>query len=149
MNGGALIRPTLIREILDGEGNVVLPFERSVIHQTPLKRTVLDLVSNGMREVMVDGTGKRIGKIDGIALGGKTGTAEYCDNIAQQADRCKFGSWPAHAWFVGYGPFEDPEIAVVAFVYSGEEGATVAGPIVMEILNAYFELKVIEQENSA
>ena len=94
---------------------------------------------------MIDGTGKRLEEIKGVTLAGKTGTAEYCDNIAQEAGRCKFGSWPAHAWFVGYGPFEDPEIAVLAFVYSGEEGATVAGPVVMEILGAYFELRAIEQ----
>ena len=34
-----------------------------------------------------------------------------------------------------------PEIAVVAFVYNGGEGATVAGPIVRQLLEAYFELK--------
>ncbi len=148
INGGALVRPTLIREVLDGEGNVVQPFEPRVIHQTPLKRPILDLVAQGLRQVMVDGTGKRLEQIEGVVLAGKTSTAEYCDNIAQQAGRCKFGSWPAHAWFVGYGPFEDPEIAVLAFVYSGEEGATVAGPAVIEVLKAYFELKAIEQEAS-
>ena len=123
----------------------MLPFEPRVIHQTPLKHSVIDLVSNGLRQVMIDGTGERLEKIEGLELAGKTGTAEYCDNIAQDAGRCKFGSWPAHAWFVGYGPFEKPEIAVVAFVYSGEEGATVAGPVVMEVLNSFFELKAIEQ----
>jgi penicillin-binding protein 2 len=148
INGGALARPTIIREVLDGEGNVVQPFEPRVIHQTPLKRPVVDLVAKGLRQVMIDGTGKRLVQVEGVTLAGKTGTAEYCDNIAQKAGRCKFGSWPAHAWFVGYGPFEDPEIAVLAFIYSGEEGATVAGPVVMEILDAYFELKAIEQDAS-
>ena len=145
INGGALIQPTIIREVLDGEGKVMLPFEPRVIHQTPLKHSVIDLVSNGLRQVMIDGTGERLEKIEGLELAGKTGTAEYCDNIAQKAGRCKFGSWPAHAWFVGYGPFEEPEIAVLAFIYSGEEGATVAGPVVMEVLNSFFELKAIEQ----
>lgn len=144
MNNGSLIKPTIIREILDGENNVIKNFDTKIIHQTPIKQEILDKVSQGLLEVMTNGTGDKLPPIEGITIAGKTGTAEYCDNIAQQEDRCKFGAWPAHAWFVGYGPFEAPEIAVVAFVYSGEEGSTVAGPIVMEILEAYFELKSIK-----
>ena len=144
INNGSLIKPTIIREILDGENNVIKNFDTKIIHQTPIKQEILDKVSQGLLEVMTNGTGDKLPPIEGITIAGKTGTAEYCDNIAQQEDRCKFGAWPAHAWFVGYGPFEAPEIAVVAFVYSGEEGSTVAGPIVMEILEAYFELKSIK-----
>lgn len=55
---------------------------------------------------------------------------------------CQPGDWPRHAWYIGYAPFDDPEIAVVAFVYNGGEGATVAAPIAREVLDAYFELKV-------
>ena len=140
-NDGALMKPTIIRNILDGEGNIVEAFQPQIIHQTPIKRSLIEQIRVALRKVMIDGTGEKLPSINGVTIAGKTGTAEYCDNIAQEADRCKFGAWPAHAWFVGYGPYENPEIAVLAFVYSGEEGATVAGPIVMEILDAYFELK--------
>lgn len=140
-NDGALMKPTIIRNILDGEGNIVEAFQPQIIHQTPIKRSIIEKISIALRKVMIDGTGEKLPSINGVTIAGKTGTAEYCDNIAQEAGRCKFGAWPAHAWFVGYGPYENPEIAVLAFVYSGEEGATVAGPIVMEILDAYFELK--------
>ena len=47
---------------------------------------------------------------------------------------------------MGYGPYEDPEIAVVAFVYNGGEGASVAGPIVRKIMEAYFALKAIDEQ---
>ena len=140
-NDGVLMKPTIIRNILDGEGNIVEAFQPQIIHQTPIKLSIIEKISIALRKVMVDGTGEKLPSINGVTIAGKTGTAEYCDNIAQLAGRCKFGAWPAHAWFVGYGPYENPEIAVLAFVYSGEEGATVAGPIVMEILDAYFELK--------
>jgi len=140
-NDGALMKPTIIRNILDGEGNIVEALQPQIIHQTPIKRSIIEKISVALRKVMIDGTGEKLPSINGVTIAGKTGTAEYCDNIAQEADRCKFGAWPAHAWFVGYGPYENPEIAVLAFVYSGEEGATVAGPIVMEIIDAYFELK--------
>ena len=143
-NDGALMKPTIIRNILDGEGNIVEEFQPQIIHQIPVKRSIIEKISIALRKVMVDGTGEKLQEINGVTIAGKTGTAEYCDNIAQLAGRCKFGAWPAHAWFVGYGPYENPEIAVVAFVYSGEEGATVAGPIVMEIIDAYFELKSLK-----
>jgi len=46
---------------------------------------------------------------------------------------------PTHAWYVGYAPFDKPEIAVVAFVYDGGEGSGTAVPIVQTILQAYFK----------
>jgi penicillin-binding protein 2 len=79
-----------------------------------------------------------------IAVAGKTGTAEYCDDVARAADRCNFGAWPTHSWTLSYAPFDDPEIIVVAFAYNGGEGASVAGPIVQRVLKAYFELKAID-----
>jgi penicillin-binding protein 2 len=79
-----------------------------------------------------------------IPAAGKTGTAEYCDKYANARNRCIPGNWPTHAWTVAYAPYDNPEIAVVAFVYNGGEGATVAGPIVWQVLNAYFELKAID-----
>lgn len=148
INNGTLIKPTLIREVIDGEGNLVEQFTPGIIHQTPLSNYVIEQMGLGMRQSMIDGTGEKVEKIEGISLSGKSGTAEYCDNVAQAADRCKFGAWPAHAWFVGYAPFEDPQIAVLAFLYSGEEGSSVAGPVVQKIIDAYFELSVIESENS-
>ncbi|HEX2981296.1 MAG TPA: penicillin-binding transpeptidase domain-containing protein, partial [Anaerolineaceae bacterium] len=80
-----------------------------------------------------------------LPSGGKTGTAEYCDDTAQKKDLCKRGLWPAHAWYVGYAPYDDPEIVVMAFVYNGKEGSLFTGPIVRKTLEAYFELKAIQQ----
>ena len=79
-----------------------------------------------------------------IAVAGKTGTAEYCDDVARVLDRCRFGRWPTHAWTLSYAPFDDPEIIVLAFAYNGGEGGSVAAPIVARVLQAYFELKAID-----
>ncbi len=127
---------------------------------TDLKKTirpdVVRSVQEGMRmAVTSDPTGTLFGIFSGqdssgfstpfdIPVAGKTGTAEYCDNVAQAANLCQFGSWPTHSWTVAYGPYEDPEIAVVAFFYNGGEGASVAGPAVRKVLEAYFELKAID-----
>jgi len=79
-----------------------------------------------------------------IAVAGKTGTAEYCDNVARLLQQCQFGSWPTHAWTLAYAPYDDPEIIILAFAYHGGEGGSVAAPIVARVMQAYFELKSID-----
>lgn len=79
-----------------------------------------------------------------IAVAGKTGTAEYCDDVAKQLQQCQFGSWPTHAWTLAYAPYDDPEIIILAFAYHGGEGGSVAAPIVARVMQAYFELKSID-----
>jgi penicillin-binding protein 2 len=105
---------------------------------------VFETVQQGMRMAVTIGTLKDVFEGTTISAAGKTGTAEYCDQYAQAQNRCIPGNWPAHAWTVAYAPFDDPEIAVVAYVYNGNEGSTVAGPIVRRALEAYFELKAID-----
>jgi penicillin-binding protein 2 len=83
-----------------------------------------------------------------IAVAGKTGTAEYCDDVARNANRCAFGLWPTHAWTLAYAPFDDPEIVILAFAYNGGEGGTVAAPIVARVMNAYFALKSVDLAQS-
>jgi penicillin-binding protein 2 len=79
-----------------------------------------------------------------IPAAGKTGTAEYCDDVARQLQQCQFGSWPTHAWTLSYAPYDDPEIIILAFAYHGGEGGSVAAPIVARVMQAYFELKAID-----
>lgn len=143
-NGGTLYQPTVVREIVDGEGNVVAPFTPKVINELPFSQDTINWVRKGMLQAVVKGTATDYISLEGISVAGKTGTAEYCDDVAQQKNLCQPGAWPAHAWFVGYAPYEKPEIAVVAFVYNGGEGAVTAGPIVNNVLRAYFDLKEID-----
>jgi penicillin-binding protein 2 len=170
-NNGAMMRPTILGEILDGEGNVIKPFspdELWDITRDPLidviedptspggcenKITgekkivdpyVIEKVQEGMRLAVLEGTLEREFSNVTIAAAGKTGTAEYCDKYANEKNLCKPGDWPTHAWTVAYAPYDDPEIAIVAFVYNGGEGASVAGPIVRQLLEAYFELKAAD-----
>ena len=84
-----------------------------------------------------------------IAVAGKTGTAEYCDDVARVANQCQFGAWPTHAWTLAYAPYDDPEIIILAFAYHGGEGGSVAAPIVARVMQAYFELKSIDLAQGA
>ncbi len=83
-----------------------------------------------------------------IAVAGKTGTAEYCDDVALKANRCQFGAWPTHSWTLAFAPYEDPEIVIMAFEYNGGEGASVAAPVVGRLMQAYFELKAVDLAES-
>jgi penicillin-binding protein 2 len=83
-----------------------------------------------------------------IPVAGKTGTAEYCDDVARSQNLCQFGSWPTHSWTVAYAPYDDPEVAIVAFMYNGGEGGIVAAPVVRKIMDAYFKIKAIDAGQS-
>ena len=168
-NDGKQMQPTLVKEVLDSEGNVVTPFTPKLkvdITKTPViavldendlptgeykpvEPAAVQLLKEGLRKVVVDGTATGIFDGFSIPTAGKTGTAEYCDNIAQEKGLCKFGNWPAHAWYAGFAPYDDPEIAVVAFVYNGNEGSTTSGPIVRQVMEAYFDLKAGDNANQS
>lgn len=104
---------------------------------------VIQFAQEGMRLVVddPDGTAFDTARLETISSAGKTGTGEFCDEVAQDRNLCIPGEWPTHSWYVAYAPYENPEIAVAAFVYNGGEGAVTAGPVVRQILEAYFELK--------
>lgn len=100
----------------------------------------LAILQQGMRLTVTAGTAQTA-DLPYIDVAGKTGTAEYCDEIARPLGLCRPGNWPAHAWFTAYAPYENPEILVLGFIYNGNEGSANALPIVMETLEAYLRLK--------
>jgi penicillin-binding protein 2 len=74
-----------------------------------------------------------------VRVAGKTGTAQYCDNIALEQGICLPGyEQPEHAWFAGFAPVGNPEVSIIVFLYNGGEGSTNAVPIGHEILQYYF-----------
>jgi penicillin-binding protein 2 len=78
--------------------------------------------------------------VPGVAVAGKTGTAEFFVDRNKDGipDRDREGNLPTHAWFVAFAPYDDPEIAVVVFIFGGGEGSATAVPVANEILNYYF-----------
>ncbi len=115
---------------------------------TTIAPEIFEYVQRGMRLATTEGTLSDEDYLFGpnfpIPVAGKTGTAEYCDAVALSKNLCIPGNWPTHSWTVAFAPYDDPEIAVVAFLYNGGEGASVAGPVVRQMIEAYFELKTID-----
>jgi penicillin-binding protein 2 len=197
-NDGALMKPTLIRQITDYEGNVVekwfnpaeftvsdqpagegdfqispfVPKERWDITSDPVitdyectdgfceetgaKKSVdpfvVQQIQTGMRLAVLESSGtlhREQSFMDyPVPVAGKTGTAEYCDDVARSQNLCQFGSWPTHSWTVAYAPYDDPEVVIVAFMYNGGEGGIVAAPVVRLIMDAYFKIKAIDAGQS-
>lgn len=100
----------------------------------------LEIVRTGMRLAVTQGTAQNAA-LPYVEIAGKTGTAEYCDNIAFPLGLCVPGNWPSHAWFTAYAPYTNPEILVVTFIYNGGQGSENALPVTRNVIEAYYRLK--------
>lgn len=142
-NGGMLYKPQLVHHIADADHNIIRDWSPVLSDTLEIDATVWQIVREGLDlAVSESGTGSRA-LLDELAINiaGKTGTAEYCDDIAFEAGRCDVPegqTLPTHAWFMAYAPVEAPEIVVLAWVYDGGEGSVAAAPIVKDVMEFYF-----------
>ena len=146
-NSGVIYRPQVIHHIADADGNLIREFEPEVLHRMEVDAPFWAIVQEGVDlAVSEDGTGRRAELTElGINVAGKTGTAEYCDDIAFKAGRCdveEHETLPTHAWFMAYAPVEAPELVALAWVYDGGEGSVTAAPVAQEVMDYYFRRKL-------
>lgn len=127
-NGGNLMTPRLVKELIDYEGNVVKSFpteSRRKVLSDKTSETMLNLLEGVVR----DGTGKRA-YIPGYRVGGKTGTALKIIN-GRYADGKYIASFGAIA------PVDDPKIAVLVIIdepVGVYYGGTIAGPVMKSVV---------------
>ena len=131
VNGGTLYKPQIVDEIRDLDGHVIKKFPPQVIRHVAVSQEAFKAMREGMDQV-TEPWGTAYGlAIDGLAFGGKTGTAETAG-----------GAGPNTTWFVAYAPANHAKIAMAVFVdRSGGYGAQVAAPIAREIMVKYFNKK--------
>jgi penicillin-binding protein 2 len=132
-NGGDVLAPRVVKDVMDTEGNVVTPFQRTVRRQLPVDPSYLSVFREAMRQAVSWGTAKDA-SVSGIQVAGKTGTAEFGQPLAN-------GEYETHAWFSGFAPTQDPQVAVVVFLEKGN-GALDAAPTAARILDYYFHRQV-------
>ncbi len=114
-------------------------------------QNVKDVISGMLGVVNEGGTGVRAA-IPGLAVCGKTGTAQVASADFVKAQG-KGQNFKDNAWFVGFAPCEAPEIVVAALFEHGAE-SKFAAPIVRDVLKAYFDKKarvaaLKQQQNAA
>lgn len=123
-NGGTLMRPYLIDHLENAGGQEVEKFMPSSYGQL-MTAEEAGRLTEFMRGVVTEGTGSAV-RTDAYTVAGKTGSAEF-----------ETGK-ETHAWFTGFAPAEDPQIAVVVLVEEGGSGGRAAAPIARGIFDAYF-----------
>lgn len=146
-NGGIRYAPRLVKEIrgtdANGDlGSVKTNVESKILNVVPLEPEVMSRIHEGMRQVShtVDGTARYFFMNYPITVGSKTGTAEafYSGPIQYAANKPV-----TNATYIGFAPFDKPEIAVSVVVpYLSEDGwGRQSTKIAHEVMNAYFGTK--------
>jgi penicillin-binding protein 2 len=114
-----------------------------------LSEHTIEKVTDAMYAVVNEGgTGASL-KLAGIELSGKSGTAQ----VIGYATRERLGKqkkFEDNAWFVGYAPRRNPEIVVAVLVQeSGQHGGTASGPVVRDIIKAYYDKKNLQSNGTS
>ena len=150
-NGGKKIDVSIVKTIRNADGSEAsreeinkfvakkLGLEEDTSENLEINQNYLNAVLQGMKSVTSDtgGTAYVRFKDFNISVGGKTGSAEAPNN-------------QVHAWFVGFAPFENPEIAIVVMVENGGHGNYTA-EVVRDIMAEYFGMNTqnVEEDMGA
>jgi len=128
-NGGDLMKPFLVQEIVDPNGNFVTKFKPQKVRRAISARTAT-IVKNILKTVITQGGTGVNAALDGYTAGGKTGTARKLDENGQYDKNKHMAS------FVGFAPADNAEIAVLVIIDEpqGEYyGGIVAAPVFRQI----------------
>ena len=132
-NDGDVLVPRVVKDLVDASGKVVTPFQRTVRRRLPVDPSHLSVFREAMRQAVSWGTAKDA-SVNGVQLAGKTGTAEFGEPMPGN-------KYETHAWFSGFAPSDEPQVAVVVFLEKGN-GARNAAPTGARILDYYFHRQV-------
>lgn len=130
-NRGWFMTPHLVRGYRnDNDPNNIKPIDKrfTTPHSTGVAAVHFDYIVNGMRQVVLSGTGSRA-QVDGIDVCGKTGTVEN-----QHGDDSSV--------FIGFAPADNPKIAIAVYIENGKWGNDIAAPITSLMIEQYFNGKI-------
>ena len=122
-NGGMLMQPYFVERVENVDGEQIkhfMPAQYGELMTANEAKVLQDL----LEKVVSDGTGSAL-RTEAYSVAGKTGSAEF--------EKEK----ETHAWFVGYAPAENPEIAICVIVEEGGSGGKAAAPIARQLFDAY------------
>jgi len=145
VNGGYLMEPYLVSQVMDVDGNVVLQQEPTVLRQV-IKEETSKTMCSLLQSVVDEGTAKNA-KVAGFSIGGKTGTSEKIDVFDENGQRVQ----DKIVSFVGVAPMDNPEYIVLValdtparstgiYISGGVMAAPTVGAVMADIL-PYLEVK--------
>ncbi len=124
-NDGIMLKPSLVGKVVDFSGKTIKESSPSVLAQVTSQEYAAE-IRRFMREVVSKGTGTNA-RISGVQVCGKTGTAQHIE------------SKTPHSWFIGFAPYNKPEIAIAVIVEEGGYGGTAAAKISSQVMRKYFK----------
>jgi len=129
-NGGTLYRPQVVEMIAADPTHPDVTFQPVVEGQLPINADNLAVIRDSLTKVAMSEYGTAYAAFKGLSIqvAGKTGTAESGQELP-------------HAWFAGYAPADDPQIAIAVVVEHSGEGARYAAPLFRKVVEAYFGLE--------
>lgn len=144
-NGGTVLRPQVVKKIVDWEGEVLRSFEPEVVNTVAFRPQSLAAVRRGLEAVVSEphGTGWA-SRLPGVEVAGKTGTAQVVrrkEDDEEEAEEQEPYRFRDHALFVAYAPADAPQLAVAVVVEHGRHGGSAAAPIARAVFESYFNLE--------
>jgi len=124
-NNGTLYKPHLVTKFLGKDNQVVREIKPEIIRDNFIDSDNLKIVREGMRQAVTMGSAHYLNSLS-VAVAGKTGTAQWSTQKSP------------HAWFIGFAPYENPEIVITVLVEEGREGSEISALIAHDVLNWYF-----------
>lgn len=124
---GEVYKLHLVKKIISADGKTVKEITPEIYKKVDFTSDTFKIIKEGLRQTILKGTGWRA-NIKELAVAGKTGTAQNPQG-------------ETHAWFIGFAPYENPEVCITVFIENGGEGGEAAAPIARAMLEKYFSIK--------
>lgn len=125
-NDGVMMKPYLIERITSADNRVIESYEPEE-YSRPISGDEASALKGFMREVCTKGTGRSF-RDTSYEVAGKTGTAQF-DDVSEDS----------HSWFVGFAPYDSPEIVISVVLEGGYSGYDSAQEVAKKVFDAYFE----------
>lgn len=130
-NGGTLLQPQMVKEILDPQKKLVKEFERKVLSEHLANPENIEIVREGMRQMVTKGSGTGFLDHISVPVAAKTGTA-------QTGKQTSGGRDYLYSWVATFAPYDNPEIVLVIVVEDVVEGEVATLPVARDVLSWYF-----------
>jgi len=124
---GKIYKLHLAKKIISADGKSVKEIKPEIYKKVDFTSDTFKIIKEGLRQTILKGTGWRA-NIKELAIAGKTGTAQNPQG-------------ETHAWFIGFAPYENPEVCITIFLENGGEGGEAATPIARAMLEKYFNIQ--------
>lgn len=125
-NGGTLWRPKIVSKITNLDDGVIKEFKPEAIKTRIVDDEKLKIVREGMRGAVTNGSAWLLNDLP-IKVAGKTGTAQVTNTFRK-----------TNAWFTGFAPYDNPEIALAIIIEGAGEGSTAAVPVAKQVFEWYY-----------